>query len=90
MKEGNGPERGSLVGEGWQTTIIDGKGSGTVVYGSSGTTVSGFTIRGSGAGYFDSGIWISNGSVAILDNRIVGNTAGVFAWCFDAATATSG
>lgn len=76
----------SLVGAGWQSTIISGSGSGVVVYPSSGAWVEGFTIRGSGPGYFESGIWVSQGSVTLRRNRITANATAIWAWCFDPAT----
>ncbi len=50
------------------------------------TTVRGFTIRGSGAAYFDAGIWIQRGTATIRENRITDNAFGVWAWCFDPDT----
>jgi len=76
----------TLVGSGWANTIIDGGGSGVVVYGQPNSEIRGFTIRGSGSGTFDAGVWVSEGTVRISDSRLTGNAAGVWAWCFDAAT----
>jgi len=47
-----------------------------------GGLIEGFTITGSGPGYFDSGIWHSQGTVTVRRNRFVGNNVGIFSWCF--------
>lgn len=73
----------TLEGGGWQNTTIDGGGANVVVYGENGSMISGFTIRGSGRGYFDAGVWVSRGTVRLTGNRITGNAAGVWAWCFE-------
>ena len=80
------PSGVSLVGAGWSRSIISGNGSGVVVYPGSDTLVEGFTIRGSGSGYFDAGIWVSQGSVTLRQNRITANANAVWAWCFDPPT----
>ncbi len=80
------PSGVSMVGAGWQSTTISGSGSGVVVYPGSDTLVEGFTIRGSGSGYFDAGVWVSQGAVTLRQNRITGNASAVWAWCFDPAT----
>ena len=76
----------SLIGAGWRDTIITGRGIDTVVRLSQNTLIKGFTIQNSGTGYFDAGIWISQGTVTIQENRITDNTAGIWAWCFDPDT----
>lgn len=75
-----------LVGAGWQGTIIRGSGSGVVVCASDGTLIEGFTIRNSGPDYFDAGVWISQGTATLRESRITGNSAGLWAWCFEPAT----
>ncbi len=80
------PSNVSLVGAGWASTIISGNGSGVVVYPSPDTLVEGFTIQGSGPGDFDAGIWVSQGSVTLRQNRITTNASAVWAWCFDPPT----
>jgi len=72
-----------MIGTGWPTTILDGGGTGTVLYPGANASVEGFTLRGSGADYFDSGAWISVGPVTMRNNRITSNRTGVFLWCFD-------
>ena len=66
----------TLKGEGYEKTIIDGgKKDGNVVIGANDTVIEGFTIRNSG--YMDSGIKIDNVSMAVLNNKIVNNNAGI-------------
>ena len=78
------PEGVTLLGWDAESTIIDGGGSdGSVVHLSPGSTIEGFTITGSGSGYFDSGIWHSEGQVTVRNNRFIGNSVGLFSWCFD-------
>ena len=72
-----------MIGAGWPSTTLDGGGTGTVLYPGANSSVEGFTLRGSGASYFDSGAWISVGPVTMRNNRITGNRTGVFLWCFD-------
>ena len=80
------PSGVSLVGAGWQSTTIDGNSANVVIYAGSDSLVEGFTIRGSGPGYFDAGIWGGGGSVAVRGNRLTNNSAGFWAWCFDPDT----
>lgn len=80
------PANVSLIGGGWENTTINGGGSGVVVYATHNSLVQGFTIRGSGAGYFDAGLWVSQGSVTLRQNRLTTNSAGIWAWCFAPAT----
>ncbi len=73
----------TLKGEGYEKTIIDGgKKDGDVVVGANDTVIEGFTIRNSGsrgksADDMDSGIKIDNASMAVLNNKIVNNNAGI-------------
>ncbi|MFP4395828.1 MAG: CAP domain-containing protein [Anaerolineales bacterium] len=77
----------SLVGAGWETTIIDGAGvTGTVLAAGADTLIENVTIRGSGEEVFDGGIWVSNGAVTVRDARLTDNETALWAWCFDAAT----
>ena len=80
------PSGVSLVGAGWETTIIDGNGASVVIYAGPGSMVEGFTIRGSGSSYWDAGVWVGSGLVTVRDNRITGNSQGVVAYCWDPAT----
>src|SRR3989338_4923159 len=72
-----------LKGEGYEKTIIDGGNkNGDVVVGANDTVIEGFTIRNSGSrgltsNAMDSGIKIDNASMAVLNNRIVNNNAGI-------------
>lgn len=75
-----------LVGDGWRNTIIDGGGADVVVYPGPGSLVEGFTIQGSGDGYFNAGVWISRGEAIIRKNHIRDNATGFWAWCFDPAS----
>ncbi len=77
----------SLIGAGWETTIIDGEGvTGAVLSAGADTLIAGVAIRGSGSEHFDGGIWVSNGAVTVREARLTDNTTGLWAWCFDAAT----
>ncbi len=76
----------SLIGAGWETTLIDGEGvTGTVLAAGADTLIEGVTIRGSGSEYFDGGIWVSNGAVTVREARLTDNATGLWSWCFDAA-----
>jgi len=77
------PSGVSLVGAGWQSTVIDGNGANVVIYTGPDSLVEDFTIRGSGPGYFDAGLWVGQGSVTVRRNRITDNSAGLWAWCFE-------
>ncbi len=78
----------SLIGDGADTTMIDGGGaSGTVIDMEPGTIIDGFTITGSGSGTFHAGIWHSAGPVTIRRNHFVDNSVGVISWCWDATCA---
>jgi uncharacterized protein YkwD len=76
----------SLLGSGWESTTIQGDGTGTVVTASDGAALEGFTITGSGPDYFDAGVWVDQGQVSIRGNRIMGNSAGFWAWCYEPDT----
>ncbi|OGV98719.1 MAG: hypothetical protein A2W53_03275 [Nitrospinae bacterium RIFCSPHIGHO2_02_39_11] len=66
----------TLRGEGYEKTVIDGeKKNGNVVVGANDAVIEGFTIRNSG--YMDAGIKCDNASMAVLNNRIVNNNAGI-------------
>ncbi len=69
-----------IAGEDKKTTIIDGEGTGTVVYVKANTTVfSGFTIRNSGFNFTDSGIYIDHSlGVNISDNNVINSNLGVY------------
>ena len=72
----------NLIGEDRSTTIIDGGGSGDVVYVSvNWVNVSGFTIRNSGnAGYpnYDAGVEIRSNYSTIIGNIVTGNNRGIW------------
>ena len=72
----------NLVGEDRNSTIIDGGGSGDVVYVSvNWVNVSGFTIRNSGsAGYpnYDAGVEIRSNYSNIIGNIVTGNNRGIW------------
>ena len=64
----------NLIGEDRDTTIIDGGGSGTVVFIlADRVTVCGFTIQNSGDGYNDVGMGINSNSNTITGNTISNN-----------------
>lgn len=74
----------SLIGAGWERTIIDGKGvMGAVLAAGADTLIEGVAIRGSGSEYFDGGIWISNGAVTVREARLTDNATALWAWCFE-------
>ena len=75
-----------LIGAGWQSTVIAGNGADAVIYPSPDSLVQGFTIGGSGSDYFDTALWVNEGAVTVRQNRITGNSAGLWAWCFDPDT----
>lgn len=77
----------TLRGASFSSTVLDARGlHGPVVRLSPGAVVENFTITGSGSDYFDCGVWLDEGTAAVRHNRITGNAAGIWAWCFDAAT----
>jgi len=64
----------NLVGENRYTTVIDGVGSGDVVYISSDSVnISGFMIQNSGGNNYDAGITIYSDSNVITDNNVSNN-----------------
>jgi len=69
----------TLIGENRSTTIIDGRGSGSVIIvGASHVEISGFTVQNSGISWPKSGIQIANSySNTISDNIIQNNNIGV-------------
>jgi len=68
-----------LRGENKETTIIDGGGSGNVVYITwDGVIINGFTIRYCGGSWSRSGILIHSSDNLIYRNKIVNNKNGIF------------
>jgi parallel beta-helix repeat protein len=69
-----------IVGENKYTTIIDGQGTGTVVYVKANSTVfDGFTIKNSGYNFTDSGIYIDHSLKAyISDNNVIDSNLGIY------------
>ena len=68
----------SLVGENRLATVIDGSFVGVVVLITAHNVVlRGFTIRNSGYGSYDAGVWIISENVTIVDNEIAENSWGV-------------
>jgi len=67
-----------LTGEDRNSTIIDGSGTGNVIYITAGTvTVNGFTIQNSGIGSDRAGICIINNNILISKNIISNNEDGI-------------
>ncbi len=67
-----------LTGEDRNTTIIDGSGTGYVIYVTADTvTVNGFTIQNSGIGSERAGICIINNNILISNNIISNNEDGI-------------
>jgi len=65
----------SLIGENRNTTVIDGGGFGRTVHiVADNVTIKGFTIRNSGYGAYDGGLWIASRNVQVLDNNLVNNS----------------
>jgi TolB protein len=79
------PEGIILRGSGFDKTTIQGGGVGSVVNMAPGSTLKGFTITGSGSGYFDAGIWHNYGQITVRNNLFKNNSAGVFTWCWDSS-----
>ena len=72
-----------LAGSGAMSTTIIGTGVGTTLYAGNGSTVSGFTITGSGAEYWDAGVWVEpDDSTTLFNNHILGNETGIAQPCF--------
>jgi parallel beta-helix repeat protein len=69
-----------ILGENEYTTIIDGQGTGTVVYLKANNTVfKGFTIKNSGFNSTDSGIYIDySANSQISDNNVIENNLGIY------------
>jgi parallel beta-helix repeat protein len=68
----------NLSGENKETTIIDGNGTGNVVFISvDQVNITGFTIQNSGSNY-DAGIYISSYYNLIARNNIINNTNGIY------------
>jgi len=68
----------TLAGENKDTTIIDGGGSGDVVYVSvGGVTITGFTIRNSGGTGYDSGLDVDSNGNTISHNIITNAREGI-------------
>jgi parallel beta-helix repeat protein len=69
-----------IVGENKYTTIIDGQGTGTVVYLKANNTVfKGFTIKNSGFNFTDSGIYIGHSTNSrISDNNVIESNLGLY------------
>ena len=71
-----------LIGESRNTTVIDGKGAGTVIFvNTNNTIIKSFTIRNSGErqdNEWPSGIWLNNASnCTLLNNHVTNNTLGI-------------
>ena len=65
----------NLTGESWDTTIIDGGGSGDVIYvNASWVNIKGFTVTGSGLGSMDAGIELNNvQNCNLINNNVSSN-----------------
>ncbi|MBI3600259.1 MAG: right-handed parallel beta-helix repeat-containing protein [Nitrospinae bacterium] len=76
----------TVKGEGYEKTTIDGsKKDGSVVVGASDAVIEGFTIRNSGirgrqGDAMDAGIKIDSAAMAVLNNRIINNNAGILSF----------
>lgn len=75
-----------LAGAGWASTTIEADGQGVVLRSEAGSVVEDLALHGSGPGWFDGGVWAGGGTTTLRRCRIWGNSAGVWAWCFDAST----
>ncbi len=74
-----------LVGAGHERTFLEGKGTRRVVTLNDESSIRGFTIRGSGKKYWDSGIWFTgSASPVIRANRIEKNSMGIAHYCWEA------
>jgi surface antigen/PKD repeat protein len=76
------PDGVVLLGSGADQTMIQGNGTGTVVYIGGNAVISGFTVTGSGTDWWNSGIWISDGQAKISENIVTGNSMGIVYYCF--------
>lgn len=64
----------SLIGEGWETTVIDGNGTGTVIKISANKIhITGFTVRNGGLNYGDCGVHISYANQSVFKNNRITN-----------------
>jgi parallel beta-helix repeat protein len=74
------PKRLSLIGEDKTTTIIDGSGTSTVVrISDDGVVFTGFTVRNSGTGFGDEGLYLGMVQNCHIEGNIVNNTeTGIF------------
>ena len=79
------PQGVGLVGHGLADTVIDGGGNeGSVIAMMPDSILAGFTVQGSGPGYFDAAIWHEKGAITVRQNRFVGNSVGLMSYCSDA------
>lgn len=69
----------NLIGDGWETTAIDGGGSGHVItINNSYINISGFMIKGSGTNWGDAGIYYLSGDYSTIEgNYILENDIGI-------------
>jgi hypothetical protein len=69
----------ALLGEGFETTVINGSKVGHVItIGSNNVNISGFKIVGSGTNWGNAGIYYSSGGYSIIENNYLsGNNAGI-------------
>jgi len=69
-----------LVGEDMDTTIIDGDGTGSVIYVEANNTVfSGFTVKNSGRNLYDSGIYLHHSfNTSVSSNSVINNNLGIY------------
>lgn len=69
-----------VVGEDRDTTIIDGDGTGSVVYLEENNTVfSGFTVQNSGCNLYDSGISLHHSfNTSVSNNSVINNNLGIY------------
>ncbi len=74
----------SLVGESKHNTIIDGNGVGNVIHIlTHNVNLTGFTIQGSGYGWWEGGIKVDLGGCNIDRNLVLNNQAGIVLWHSD-------
>jgi len=68
----------SLVGEDRSSTIVDGNGTGKVIYiAANNVSITDFTIRKSGTMLYDCGIWVKSINNSISHNTIANNNDGI-------------